>query len=471
MLKKWPTNSRSTAAWLVLLSVVPAARVGAASPGDWHTAPAGSIERAGGAVVRASYSEPSAASVTPQRAAPPVSFTWDQIPRKSAAASPADDWAERYAAQKARQRRQQGTVRRAGYTTAASNVRVMVPSAFSGDTAAPKPPARVQSSAPEELLPPPAAPEQYMGGQPAGDFAFDDAGVGSGSDGDCCGGGCDDCCGDCGGCCGACCGHDWLENFTLFVGPQAFKGPPDQGQNGNFGLHGGLNFGSPFWWAERIGYQVGAQVVGSNFSGNNVFSRSSAGRTQLFITAGLFRRASYGSPWQWGVAYDYLSDDYYVNTKYSKIRGEFSFVASSGDEIGVWTSVGVSNDQALLFFNRQPVNTTFYSPDLYALFYRYHFANGGAGRIWGGFTGGGNSQAMVGGDLRVPLTPGLSFDAIANYLVPPNSSSQGGAMQESWALTMNLVWSPTRSIYSSITSPWRPLFNVADNTVFMTKTQ
>ena len=68
-------------------------------------------------------------------------------------------------------------------------------------------------------------------------------------------------CGSCGGCgcrplCCLFC-RDWWEqtcpDLSISAGTQGFKGPIDQGLNGDFGFHEGINWGSPFWDAMGIG--------------------------------------------------------------------------------------------------------------------------------------------------------------------------------------------------------------------------
>jgi hypothetical protein len=349
------------------------------------------------------------------------------------------------------------------------------PSAFSGDAPAPRPTIRSTVSQPaptqEELPPAPTAQQRRTGppapintdqllmGEPVGDFVLDGEGFVDGApctECDSCNG-----CGSCGGCGWGC---NWLENFSVFGGPHAFKGPVDLGRNGNFGLHEGLNWGAPLWFGARIGYQVGAQILHSNFSGSDVLTPSSASRTQYFITAGIFQRAIPCDPWQWGVAFDWLSDQYYVNMQLAKIRAELSFVGSQGDEIGFWTSIGVDDDRTTFFLNQQLLQTQWTSTDLYAFFFRRHFANCGNGRIWGGFTG--NGDGLIGGDFRVPMSDYLSFEGNTNYLIPRDGGSQG-RLQESWNLTFNLVWYIGGGARCATSSPWRPLFGVADNSIFM----
>ena len=301
----------------------------------------------------------------------------------------------------------------------------------------------------------------------------------------------DGCCGDCGPSCGDCgqdCGpyacpprdmcHDCygglLKYTTVFGGPTAFKGPVDLGKNGNFGFHAGANFGGPVWFAKNIGGQIGAQWVGSDFSGTGVPFNSTGtptgtgynttSRNQFFLTAGLFRRALPYSPWQFGAAFDYLDDRYYTNMSWSKVRGEISFVGSAGDEIGAWASIGVK-ELTLKSGQSFPPGVNFQVSDLYAFFYRKYFQRGATARAWGGMTNGGDG--MVGGDIRMPLSDWFALEANMNYIIPKSSTAEGPYNRESWAMMCNLVFYPGVNARCMTWSPWRPLFGVADNSTFI----
>ena len=83
----------------------------------------------------------------------------------------------------------------------------------------------------------------------------------------------------------------WARDLSVFAGIQGFKGPVDQGRNGNFGIHEGLNFGAPLFGIFDFGYQVGLEMAESNFSGDQVLGNlRQSDRNQLFFTGGLFHR-------------------------------------------------------------------------------------------------------------------------------------------------------------------------------------
>ena len=139
----------------------------------------------------------------------------------------------------------------------------------------------------------------------------------------------------------------WTRDLEVFGGVHGFKGPLDQGRNGNFGFHEGFNFGAPlgiFDW----GWQIGAEATQSNFSGDDAVDPRSADRNQFFVTGGFFKRArDWG--FQWGVVYDWLHDDYYVKADMKQIRSDTSFLFPGGvHEIGYFGAYGMGGGNWVL---------------------------------------------------------------------------------------------------------------------------
>ena len=320
----------------------------------------------------------------------------------------------------------------------------------------------------QEVVPP--GEMQYEPMAPDGVFA-DQAGCAS------CGG-----LGDCDSCgvpCGEYCdfGYEcfdgrcnwWLRNLTFFAGAQGFKGPMDRGVNGNFGFHEGLGIAGPLGDPWGCGYQIGANFVHSNFSpaqtvilpDQTVFRGAS--RNQCFVTAGIFRRVLCRG-FQWGIAYDYLHDRYYEDYDVQQLRSEIGFVFDDLHEIGFYGAYGVGTDR---------ITTAKVDPtDMFVMYVRRNFEGGGQGRLWGGATSYGDG--LLGAQLWVPLGKGFALDNRINYLIPNVTSDQrspdyrGTAQQcESWGLTIQLVWYPGQSALCQPQNPYRPLFDVADNALFM----
>ncbi|HEY4722712.1 MAG TPA: DUF6666 family protein, partial [Anaerolineae bacterium] len=108
---------------------------------------------------------------------------------------------------------------------------------------------------------------------------------------------------------------------------------------------------------------------------------------------------------------------------------------------------------------QQEFNTTFQATDQYLLFYRLHSCNNGEGRIFGGFND--DDDAIVGADAHLPLHDRWSIQTGFTYLMPDAEAGREGASQEAWNLSINLVWH--YKFRAKKYSPFRPLFNVADN--------
>jgi hypothetical protein len=265
-------------------------------------------------------------------------------------------------------------------------------------------------------------------------------------------------CGNCGLCSQlwAECTSRWLNRFNYFAGVHGFKGPVDQGLNGNFGFHEGLNWGAPLGDPWGIGYQVGVEAVHSNFSGDQVAGARRNDRDQVFVTGGLFRRPSCGGL-QWGVAFDLLHDSYYDKADMAQIRTELSLVRPDRHEVGFWGAFGI-NDDDLLARAVEPI-------DVYALFYRRHFSGGGQGRLWTGLSSQGD--ALFGADLTVPLGTSWALENSFTYLLPQEGRGTAGQQNETWAMMVRLVWYPSREARCVIKDPYYPLFGVGDNGSFL----
>ena len=252
------------------------------------------------------------------------------------------------------------------------------------------------------------------------------------------------------------CTSRWLNRFNYFAGVHGFKGPVDQGLNGNFGFHEGLNWGAPLGDPWGIGYQVGVQAVHSNFSGDQVVGARRNDRDQVFVTGGLFRRPSCGGL-QWGVAFDLLHDSYYDSADMAQIRTEISLVRPDRHDAGFWGAFGI-NDGDILARAAEPI-------DVYALFYRRYFTGGGQGRLWTGLSNRGD--ALFGAELIVPMGTSWALENSFTYLLPEEGRGIAGQQNESWAMMVRLVWYPSRDARCVLKDPYLPLFGVADNGSFL----
>ena len=103
--------------------------------------------------------------------------------------------------------------------------------------------------------------------------------------------------------------------------------------------------------------------------------------------------------------------------------------------------------------------------DMFALYVRRNFETGGDGRIWAGGTG--HGDALLGADIWVPLGRSFALENRINYLIPKVNRGESAQPHESWGLTIQLVWYPGRKALCQHQNPYRPMFNVADNSLFM----
>jgi hypothetical protein len=331
----------------------------------------------------------------------------------------------------------------------------------------------------------------------ASDGAFAGSGCAScggascGGCGEC--GGCDPCCGPCGdncdfgweafdGHCGKC-----LRGLSIFAGADAFRNAgfntnnyslPNTAEKANrggaFGVNEGLNLARPLGDPWGCGYQIGANFVQSDFSGTSNAGNSnqtpfSPYRSQYFVTAGLFRRADVCGGFQGGIAYDYMHevcDPYgsYDQMNLQQIRSETSYLFEDGYEIGFYGAYGVTTDWKSLT-DISNVQLKLNPTNMYLLYLRSYFDNGGDGRIWGGATG--NGDGLIGADVWLPLGGSFALQNRINYMIPKEGSGTTAQPRDSWGLVIQLVWYPGLNARCQRQNPYRPIFDVADNSLFM----
>jgi len=266
-------------------------------------------------------------------------------------------------------------------------------------------------------------------------------------------------------------GWRWYRDFTASAGVTSFTNPTNLGIAGNYGVNEYLNWAMPFWNAFGIGWQVGARGVQTNFQnttlnvGGTPFTLGS--RDQVFVTTGFFTRAFEGRGLQGGAVYDYLSDGWFEDVNVAQIRSEVSYVWGY-HEIGYWGAHNVT-EQLGIFTPRRSSQLTGTSLDLYTAFYRLHFGDANEWRVWGGASG--NGDGLVGSSMRAPMSRSFALEGTFTYLIPNQTeqvtidplgttATYGPA---AWNVSVNLVYYPAGRSRRSLASPYRPLFDVADN--------
>jgi hypothetical protein len=267
-------------------------------------------------------------------------------------------------------------------------------------------------------------------------------------------------------------GWRWYRDFTASAGVTSFTNPTDLGINGNYGVNEYLNWAMPFWNAFGVGWQLGARGVQSNFQPAtltvNGTSLTKGSRDQVFVTTGFFTRAFEGRGLQGGAVYDYLSDGWFTDINVAQIRSELSYVWGY-HEIGYWGAHNVT-EQLAIFSSATSQNLIGTTLDLYTAFYRLHFGDANEWRVWGGASG--NGDGLVGSSMRAPMSRSLALEGTFTYLIPKQTEVarpiDGGLASATfgpaaWNVSVNLVYYPAGRSRRSLASPYRPLFDVADN--------
>ncbi len=262
-------------------------------------------------------------------------------------------------------------------------------------------------------------------------------------------------------------GTGLLDNLTFFGGVAGFKGDLDAGQNGNFGFHEGVNWSGPLSHHCIVSGQAGFRAVQSNTSGYSDVDRQS--RNQYFVTGGVFLR-DLSFPFQGGAVVDWVYDDYYGGIDSVQIRMELSARTFSGLEYGFQGGVGVSNDGSDYLnlrenFLRNTVDWNYVveAKDYYTLFLRKRFSQTGLVEARLGATNRGD--VVLGGNAEVAMNDKVLLFGKFSTLIPKQGRAWQGYRQESWEVSMGLVFHFRGGACSKAENPCRPMFDVVSRLV------
>ena len=274
-------------------------------------------------------------------------------------------------------------------------------------------------------------------------------------------------------------GWKWYRDFTASVGVTAYENELDLGLTGNFGTNEYLNLGMPLWNAFGLGWQVGVRGTQTGFGSRTISTGGFLNPTvidsrhQQFVTTGFYTRAFEGRGLQGGAVFDYLNNTGFVGTADIKqMRSEISYVWGY-HELGFWGAFNAGKGLGIIQSpGGQPfVNNTVHT---YNAFYRVQFGDANEWKVWGGASHEG--QGYVGSILRAPMTRSLALEGTFAYLMPGESKQipaatpglSGSFTPMAWNLGINLVYYPRGRSRRSLASPYRPLFDVADNGTMIT---
>jgi len=269
-------------------------------------------------------------------------------------------------------------------------------------------------------------------------------------------------------------GWRWYRDLTVGAGVTSFQNSTNLGLRGNYGFNEYANWSMPFWNAIGLGWQIGIRGVQADFQRTQITAANGStllnthSRNQVFLTTGFFTRAFEGRGFQGGAVYDYLQDNWFDTTDLSQIRGELSYVWGY-HEFGFWGASNAYNANGAFVTGARGNSASFDTLDLYTGFYRLQFGDANEMKIWGGASGQGDY--LTGMLVRAPMSRSLALEGTFTYLIPSSSNTvqlpdNKGSLtyaEQAWNVSTNLVWYPACRSRRSLASPYRPLFEVADN--------
>lgn len=234
--------------------------------------------------------------------------------------------------------------------------------------------------------------------------------------------------------------------------------------SGSFGFQQSLQWSTPvpgLLYGE-MGAQVGVRTVQANLAGAEF---TADGRNQLYLTAGLFRRADYGL--QGGLVVDYLAERWYLNTDLVQLRGELSYMFEPNHEFGFRFTSGMQSSSSGGFILNDvgaltSASGTFSAVDQYRLFTRHALSLERASYLELSAGWSDEKHGIFGAMIETVITSQLNLQSSFTMGIPGDAVSEGDHQQEQWQVGLMLVWTPSRLRMSGLQDYYRPLFEVAD---------
>ena len=236
-------------------------------------------------------------------------------------------------------------------------------------------------------------------------------------------------------------GSDWGRklNFDFASTVEGFKGPTDEGLNGNFGTGFDLNVGMGLFehWASA------SRPAASISSATSTARRCPASATRISPPSGAFQRIPFkeGSL-DYGFAYDWLFDNYYANYTLSQWRIKLAWELNPWNELGGWATIRDRGDSKLLA--EFDDSTIALRPlDEGNFYWRHTWCNNVSltGRL--GFAQAPGAM-ILGLDGRVPISPRLALTSSFTYItqrgVPAGTANPGS--QEYWNIAVGIEFVP-----------------------------
>ena len=272
--------------------------------------------------------------------------------------------------------------------------------------------------------------------------------------------------------------------LELFAGVEAFRSVADGSFPSNAGGVIGGNLGIPMLRNLGIGAQFGA-----SFSLNDLDGRVSgvtalpASQTQedIFITVGIFRRATENIPVNVGLASDLMITSGYgefaSSPTMSQFRYQLGYDLSDRNEIGTWGTIA---GQRSYRSNALLGDLTFRPIGQYDLFWHHNFDAGADSWLWFGVlekedvtsAGGQLGEFTAGITLQVPLTERTAIYATGQYMRPSATPAAGAAIEDAYSIGFGVVFFPRGQsrTHTVAGERWMPYLPVANHSNFLVDT-
>jgi hypothetical protein len=254
-----------------------------------------------------------------------------------------------------------------------------------------------------------------------------------------------------------------FDNLSLFIGPDGSKQPQDLGINANMGVRFSANWGLPLSERFKLGVQFGA---GRNISSNavNVLDQiqGTTGRTQTFLTAGVFGRPT--ERISWGMVYDTEFEHYYDDFHMSQLRGQAGYSVTRNNEVGLSFTKELQGENGVMAGTPVRVDPI----DQIKAYTRHTWATRAQTTVWVGVANGHNDVVWVfpanardsnvllyGAELYMPLSRKFAVTGAANLLTPASTGTVDAYL--------GIAFFPGNGAFGSAGSTFAPLQPVANN--------
>ena len=270
--------------------------------------------------------------------------------------------------------------------------------------------------------------------------------------------------------------YGWLfDNMEVFAGANGFGTRSGKIDETSFGFHEGVNWAGSVSPRFGIAAQFGVRSVQRTIEGTlpmlEEANWDNGGKSQVFITAGFFKRAR-SNPFQYGLVYDWMSDNKYKNLttrggkkldsfNLGQVRTELSYKCCSGFTFGFRGTFGLAESDDLF---ESTDYTAKAATQLHGFFEKPLWCGSSAGFSAGGTPKG---NAILSAYYDQPLSNRFSLKTGFTYMLPKESKDEASAFVEdersAWEAGITLTFHPHGGAFSKNCNPLRAMFDVAGN--------